>query len=152
MELQLHLPSGPQRDWLYRMPLEMVDLIFAQLPFTDRVQCTRVSKAWRAFLLEWWGMFRTIELRFFGHLFQENLPLWLSILAWVSQMKGSHLREFEFFCSCMCSWNSAADLLDRLLCNRIEKLLLVLLNDMHHMHAPSHSVFGSTLSKPVQTA
>ncbi|KAI9468884.1 MAG: hypothetical protein EXX96DRAFT_97592 [Benjaminiella poitrasii] len=75
------------QDFMNVLPYDIVSLIFSHLSFDRRVSCTAVSRTWRAFALNWSGMWRDLD---FGY---RKVSL-ATIKKYLSYAKGRHVRRF----------------------------------------------------------
>ncbi|KAI7903868.1 uncharacterized protein BX663DRAFT_452479 [Cokeromyces recurvatus] len=79
--------SDHVQDFMNVLPYDIISLIFSKLSFDRRIQCTAVSRNWRAFALNWSGMWRDLE---FGH---QKISL-TTIKNYLGYAKGRHVRRF----------------------------------------------------------
>lgn len=69
---------------LKRLPYDVFSLIFSQLPVISRVRCSMTCKGWRDALLNWDGMWASLD---FGYLSTSR------VVACISQVDGRNIRS-----------------------------------------------------------
>ncbi|KAI9263379.1 hypothetical protein BDA99DRAFT_510079 [Phascolomyces articulosus] len=74
-------------DFIQVLPFDIVAHIFELLSFERRVQCMAVSKAWRALLKDWSGMWREID-------FSSPKMSAYAMKQYMSYVKGRYVRKF----------------------------------------------------------
>ncbi|CEP12107.1 hypothetical protein [Parasitella parasitica] len=77
----------PVHDFIKILPYDVISLIFSQLSFDRRIQCTGVSQTWRRFALGWSGMWRDLD-------FGDRKVSFTTIKNYLSYAQGRHVRRF----------------------------------------------------------
>ncbi|ORZ01696.1 hypothetical protein BCR43DRAFT_522492 [Syncephalastrum racemosum] len=111
-------------DWVMSLPYELITLIFANVPFEDRVRCMRVTKSWRAFLLQWKGMWHTTEFVSANDSSAKYFAWWDTCVDWLIRAESSQVRDLHVVTGSMMVWTLMAHALDAKQCASLKKLSL----------------------------
>ncbi|KAI9266071.1 hypothetical protein BY458DRAFT_512546 [Sporodiniella umbellata] len=118
-------------DFMNYLPFDVKAMIFSYMPFSRRMRCLAVSKGWRAFALNWRGMWRDLD-------FSDKKVGHLVVGRCLNQVQGRHVRRLAVS-------NVEQAQMDKI-------LKLVIDNDCHYLDTlelkschPSRDLFIRTL-------
>ncbi|KAI8646516.1 hypothetical protein BD408DRAFT_250624 [Parasitella parasitica] len=105
----------PVHDFVKVLPYDLISLIFSELSFDRRIQCTGVSQTWRRFALGWSGMWRDLD-------FGDRKVSFTAIKNYLSYAQGRHVRRFALINADKSRMKKVLQLLIDMDCQYIEAL------------------------------
>ena len=83
--MQRHeLIHNATHDFVGQLSYDVLGLIFGHLSFRERIRCTRVSKAWRLYLLSWPNLWNDIS--------DSHCNLDTNLIPYLPYFSGKHVR------------------------------------------------------------